>query len=106
MARSRHSSFRTGSIPGTPISTKFAWVLGSAPKVFREVENILCFVFIYTWNSKSTLHYQDSISLESSFLRSSLALRVSLTEAKLKEGMLKIGFLVVIAGTARLANKF
>jgi hypothetical protein len=38
IARSRHSSFRTGSMPGRPKSTKFAWVFGSFKFVHKAAK--------------------------------------------------------------------
>lgn len=38
IARSRHSSFKTGSMPGRPKSTKFAWVFGSIRFVQRAAK--------------------------------------------------------------------
>jgi len=78
MAMSRHYSFKTGSIPGNPISTKFAFVFGSSREEQREVENILCLLFIWTWNSKPTMQVHFSINFVNSLFLASLCFTDSL----------------------------
>ena len=41
IAISRQFSFRTGNIPGSPISTKFAWEFGSSRVEHKEAKEIL-----------------------------------------------------------------
>lgn len=42
----KHSSFKTGSMPGRAKSTKFAWMFASANCDANEFEKSLCFEFI------------------------------------------------------------
>src|SRR5690554_1373112 len=51
MARSTAPRLRTGSTPGSAMSTALAWRLGSAPKAVEAPEKILDAVFSWAWTS-------------------------------------------------------
>ena len=52
MADSTAASLSTGSAPGRPRHTGQTWVLGSAPKVVEQAQNILVAVDSSTWTSR------------------------------------------------------